>query len=872
MTTPPAARPPLRPSRAARWCLRVVTSAARAEAVIGDVVEDVTRRGHARGQLHVEAAVWRHVVAEAAERGPALVRSVRFVIRDAWRGVRSAPATTALGFGILTVGIAAATVTFSVVDGIVLRPLPYQDADRLARVELRFDQAQTVSASSALPVFVYERLRAESTAFTALAATRNPTVWLRTDAEPMPVIAGVTTATLFDVLAVRPIVGTSFTAAHEIAGADAVAVIGYDLWRRRFGADPSTVGRTLALIDRSVVILGVMPPGFSYPIDGDRRAEIWFPFVAPEDERSGVQLSRYLSVLGRLRAGVSVESAEAQANAIVAAIVPPGPSHIDGARAVVRTLPDALFRSVRPWMLLVLGAVALVMLIACANVANLLLSRSTRRMRELAIRTSMGASRRRITAVLLAESLMIALAAAALGLLIASWGVDAARAALPRGIARASSVALDFRVFIAAGAAAIITGLLAGLVPAWQASRRDVITALKDGSATMTTGRARWRTAFLVAQVAFVGLLLVATTLFVTSFIRVTTWDLGFERRQLLTATVTSLTAPVMDVLRAVKEVPGVVSAGAFANGSAPLVIAAGFGGGLSGTSIARPGHAVDANFGNVLFLRTAPGYFTAAGVAILRGRDFTSAELGGQDRVIVDARIARRLFPDGDAVGSILRWGGTDATIVGIAATVQDRGPDGEANLTIYVPASPKGTRYEFLIRTATESSHVIPAIQATLDRFRKPGVQPVAARPLEEAFRAITADRRFAAALMSIFGVLALFIGGAGIYGVMTSVVAQQTREFGIRVALGAQARTILTDVVMRAARHLAIGLAIGLPAGFLAARGVESILFGVKATDATIYVTVVAMTLVVGLLAAIVPARRAARVDPLMSLRSE
>ena len=863
------------PSRFAFVCLRAVTSATRAEAIVGDVVEDVVRRVEAgavaRPRFHIEAAVWRHVAAEAVERLPAFYRNFRFVIRDAWRGLRAAPATTALALGILSVSIAAATVTFSVVDNVVLRALPYHDSGRLARVGLQVGLMQPFGQLSGLPVFLYERLKDDSTAFTALAAMRGGTFSLPTGAEPQPVVTAFTTASLFDVLAVRPLLGQPFTVANEAAGADTVAVIGHDLWLRRFGGDPAIVGRPQTFGRRAVIVLGVMPPGFAYPIDGDRRTEIWMPFVAPDDERSGAQLSRYLSVVGRLSLGTTLAAAQDQANAILTGLVVPGPSRIDDARAVVQSLADTLLGSVRVWMLLVLAAVALVMLIACANVANLILSCATQRARELAIRTSLGASRRWLVASLLTESVMLSLSAAAVGLIAAAWGVSAARAALPAGIARTADVALDARVLIAAITAAVITGLLVGVVPAWQASRRDLVTLLKDQAASVSTGRARWRSVFLVAQVAFVGLLLVATMLFVTSFVRVTRSDLGFERRNLVTAGVSDLTSPVMDVLRALGELPGVAAAGAFTSGSAPLARAGGFGGGASGTTVSKPS-APDRDSAHVLFLGTTPGYFKAAGIQIVYGRDFTAEDLGLQDRVILDVDVARRLYRDADPVGSTVHWGDIPATIIGVVAAVRDYGPDRDPNPAIYIPAHPKRTGYQLLIRATSDPAAIVPAIRATLDRYRKPGSEPVTARPLEEAFRVITADRRFAAGLMSIFGVLALFIGAAGIYGVMTSVVAQQTREFGIRVALGAHARTILLGVVTRAARHLALGLAIGLPAAFLAARGVESVLFGVKATDIAVYLTVVVVTLAVGLLAAIVPARRAARVDPLVSLRSE
>ena len=863
------------PSRLALACLRAVTSATRAEAIVGDVVEDALRRarpgGAGRSRFQIETAVWRHVAAESFERAPGLLRMGGFVARDAWRGLRSAPATTIFGFSILAVGIAAATVTFSIVDGILLRPLPYPDAERLVRVELRMDRLQPFSNLSPLPVFLYERIKTQAPGFTAVVAERGGGFALRTSGDPEPVAGVLTTASLFEVLKVQPALGQPFTSANEVEGSDAVALIGDDLWRRRFGADPAVVGRRLELTSHTVTVLGVMPPGFAYPIDGDRRTEIWMPFVAPADERSGAQLSRYLSVTGRLAPETSVKTVEAQVDAILGSIVPTGPSRIDGAVAVVRSLQDVLFGSVRNWMLLALGAVALVMLIACANVANLLLGRATERTREIALRSSMGASRRLLMTSLLAESVLLSVAAATIGILAASWGLDAARALLPAGIARASTVAVDFRVLVAAVSAAIVTGILAGVVPAWQATSRDVVTLLKDQSAA-TTGRARWRATFLVAQVAFVGMLLVTTALVVTSFVRVTRWDLGFDRRHLVTTFASGLNAPVMNVLRALQDTPGVVAAGAFLSGSAPLARAGGFGGGASGTRIERLDGPAGRKSADALFLGTSPGYFAAAGIRILRGRDFTAEDLGKTDRLILDADVARSLFPDIDPVGAVVRWADADATVIGVVAVVQDYGPDRDPNPAIYLPARPNASGYGFLVRTRSDPTPIIPAIQATLDRLRKPSGEPVRARPLEEAFRFITANRRVAATLMSTFGVLALLIGAAGIYGVMTSMVVQRTREFGIRVALGASTRTILSGVVARAGRQLLAGLAIGLPAGFFAARAVESVFFNVQSTEPGVYATVAGITLAVGLLAAIVPARRAARVDPLVSLRHE
>jgi predicted permease len=790
-------------------------------------------------------------------------------MRDAWRSLKSTPAVSAFIIGVLTLGIAAATVTFSVVDTVVLRPLPFPDPDRLAVIQTRSSATATFAATSA---FMYHRFGEGVPAFASLAATRRGQEPLKTAAEPELILSARVTANLFEVLGVHPMLGQPFNATHEIAGNDMVAIIGYDLWQRRFGGDMSVVGQSVPLERGTLTILGVMPRGFSYPIDDDRRPEIWTPYVVPAAERSGRQLSSYLQVVGRLAPGATLEMAQAQAEATVASTVVPGPGSITGLVVETASLTDVLLGDVRRWMLLVLGAVVLVLLVACSNVANLLLTRATRRARELSIRSSLGASRRNLVTTMLVESLTLSLVAAGLGIAIAYFGVEAARKALPTGIVRASSIAFDWRVFLAAVTAAIVTGLLFGAVPAWLSSRHNLVSFLKQSGTQSTIAGTRWRSAFLIAQVAFVALLLVATALFVSSFVHVTTKDLGFERRNLLTASRSGLTSPVVEAIRTIESLPGVTAVGAYFNGSAPLAVAGGFGGGGSGTQVGAPGTPPEQRL-SVRFIRTAPGYFRAAAISIIEGRDFQMDEIGRDDRVVIDVLTARGLFGSRSPIGAAMVYGSnTPATVIGVVAAVFDRGPETEPNAMIYMPMRPKIGGPAWLVRTAGDPMAVKPAIEAALNGMADPADPPALARPLEDAFRVITAERRFVAGLMSVFGSFALVIGAAGIYGVMLAIVVQQTREFGIRLALGATSWTILSNVIRGAARLLLIGLAIGLPLGFALSLTMASVFFDVKPTDLSTYAMVAGLTLLAGVLAAFLPARRAARVDPQVTLRAE
>jgi putative ABC transport system permease protein len=523
-------------------------------------------------------------------------------------------------------------------------------------------------------------------------------------------------------------------------------------------------------------------------------------------------------------------------------------------------------------MVLVLVAVALLLFVACTNVANLLLTRATDRARELSVRAALGATRARLVASLLLESVMLSLCAVALGLLAASWGVDAVKSSLPPGIARAQSIVLDLRVFVVAVTAALLTGLVFGVIPALQASRDDLVAALKQGASTVTAGRSRWRASVLVAEIALASILLVATTLFVSSFIRLTRADLGFDRSDLLVVTsIGPVQGTVGDVVRHLESIPGVAAAGGAAAGSPPLV-AAGFEGGSSATRIQLP-DAPAGDFVAVEFNRVSAGYFSAAAIPVLRGRVFGGADAPDAPVVVLDAVAARQLFGDREAVGrDLIALGRNRVTVIGVVANVRMGGPEADSGPQAYLPGPVSGDSYGYVIRTSRDAASVIPAIQTAIARLRPEGSRPAQVRRIEDAFRNITARRRFSAGAMALFGLLALVIGAAGVFGVMSSVVAQRTREIGLRMALGATASQVVAAVLGQIARYLAAGLLIGLPAAWLISRTLGALFFQVRPGDLWIYAVVASVLVAVGFAAAIVPARRASRVDPLVALRAE
>jgi putative ABC transport system permease protein len=801
------------------------------------------------------------------------------VLIEAIRSLRRSRGVSLFVLFLLSMAIAAVTVTFSVVDAVVLRPLPFPNPDTLVAIEHQRGDG-VMSQVRALAATQYLALREGTDTFAGLAAVARGSHSIEGDGEAERIWSARVTASLFDVLGVHPMFGQAFTAGNETSGRDHVALIGYGLWSRRFSRDPAIVGRTVRVSGATLQIVGVMPEGFTYPLVDDRLTEIWTPYAIPQDERTPLNPSSYLHLVGRLRPDAAPAKAQAQVDTVRQRLASASPEQYPATgRFGVVPLHEWTVGPVRGWMVLVLVAVGLVLLVACASVANLLLTRVMDRTREFSIRTALGATRSQLVASLLTESAVLSITAAALAVVVGWWGVEVARNGLPPRIARAHLIALNMRVVIAATVVAVLCSVLSGVVPAVQAARHDLVTVLKNGSSGATS-RSRWRQLILVTEITFTAILLVATTLFVSSFVRLTRFDLGFDRSRLLVLTsVGPVNGTVADFVDRLKLIPGVSSVGGAAAGSPPLV-AAGFEGGSSATRLQRPGAPAD-EFVLAEFNRVSPDYFATAAIPVLRGRTFANnemaasmsqADLSRTNTVVLDQLAAGQLFGDGGALGREIAYGKNRATVIGVVANVRMRGPEGESGPQAYFPGALAASSYAYLIRTNVRAADLVPAVQAMLASMRPANHPPAQIRLVEDAFRNITARRRFSAAVMTVLGILAVLIGASGVYAVMSSVVAQRTREIGVRMALGASPRRIMITVIGQIGWYLAIGLAVGLPAAWAVSRAFGGVFFQVQPTDLWIYATVAVVITATGLGAAFLPARRASSVDPLLALQAE
>ena len=806
-------------------------------------------------------------------------------LRDAWRGLRAAPGTTALALLILTLGIASATVTFSVVDTIALRRMPFPDAGRLVAIARQDRGSPRPGVNAPQDFFTW---RTQTTAFEGVAATTGfGGLQYASGGSTEQLIAPRITANLFDVLSVRPALGTPFTAAHEQAGQDQVVILSDGAWRRLFGGDPDIVGRQIGFGKETRTVVGVMPMGFTYPIGPARATDAWVPYVPrPRDLDHGTPGRGYsLQIVARLKPDATLDHAREQVERATAAVVAAYPKQTfwkDG-RPVVMGLQDFVVGPAGRWLVLVLGAVALVLVIAYVNVANLLLARATVRARELALRAALGAARSRIARMLAVESLMLSLAAAACGIVLAIWGVSVATASLPAGLARASAIALDLRVLAVAIATAIATGLVFGVVPAWHGSRADVMTVMKEGGAAIGAGgrRARWQRALLVAELAFVVTLLVAASLFVTSFINVIRADLGFVRRNLATVPVYKSLAAVPEVERALateafvsevlaraRTVPGVTGA-ALVDGNVPL-----FGMSVS-YSIKVEGYGETQAADMPVLRQVTPGYFDVAGVPFVHGRTFDAAESTGALPVaIINDEAVRRFFGGRNPVGERIEFRQKNTTIVGVVRAVRLLGPEVELRPELYVPLahsdmSGSGVSGDLVVRLANASPGLVTAVR---DAVKPVNASTQPPRDVDERFRTLTAERRFNAGMMAVFGLLALGMAAFGVYGLMSFVVAQQRRAIGVRLALGATTGRIFRGVLVESGRVLAVALALGLLGGWAASRLFTSVVFGVTGAEAWLYAAVAIVLAATAIAATLVPARRASRVDPIVALRME
>lgn len=802
----------------------------------------------------------------------ALIRRLAADIRDAVRGLRVGRRTTTVAFVLLSLAMATATVTYSVVDAVAIRPLPFASPERLVSIG-----GPARGGTTAWPVAPQDYFawvdRAHS--FSGLGASKfTPSLQLDDSGPGESLRTTAVTANLFHVLGVRPELGRLFRDGDDGQGAAPTVVMSYDLWTRRFASSPNVIGQQLRFADGPREIVGVLPAGVAFPISAAAASDVYIPYIASDAERSAATSARTLTlrVVGRLRPDVSVEEARADATRIA-----PG---------VVTTLTDEVIGPQRQWLLLVLAAVWFVLLVACVNVASLLLARATTRAREFATREALGASRWRLRRVLLLEGLLLAVGAAAVGVVLSLWAVEVVKASLPAGLARVSTIAVNGRVLLAAAAVALASALVSGSAPAWLASRSDLISLMKSNGGPIIGSRRTNRalSVFLGLDMAIVSVLLVATVLVVTSFVLITTADLGFERQNVMAISyqrdLSEVPAPARaasaatlrnQLLERVTAMPGVVDAAVSANGSPPL------GGGHVNYSLTIPGFG-EADGDNMLETRmVTPSYFHVMGMRLERGRLFTDSDHAGAPLVmLINDVAARRFFQGRDPVGQVVTFRGP-TTIVGVMRAVNFDGPEVEVRPEMYVPVDQEPARYQasrasgsLLVRTSRDPRQLAPAV---LDAVR-PSVGGELSQPrfLDESFRGLTAGRRFNAGVMAVFGSMAFVIGAIGIYGTMAFAVAQQSRAIGLRIALGASSGRVTRQILSAALRCVGAGALAGLACAWAASSLFSAFVFGIRPGEPVLYAAIGLFLMLVGGLAALAPAVSAARIDPITALRQD
>lgn len=862
-----------KPPRVLVWLLQRLTPRAAADAALGDILEVLEERvaaGRAsrwptlwlRSQIGL--AIWSALYTST----PRAARAWGHTVREAIHGIRRRPAQTLFIIFVLAVGMSAATVTFSVVDATVLRPLPFENGDRIVTITGR--RSTGVSGLSPEAFWqIHDHVRGlDSIAPVSQWGGAEVTV----DGVTENLVILRTTAGLFRVLRLNAYIGSVWTADDETSVPD-VAVVTHRFWHRRFGGDPGALGAKVRVGETNYRIIGVLAPGVTYPSSFESGADVWVPDSPLRASVPG-QIDR-VSPLARLAPDTSVEQLISEIENVLTPLAAANPAAYTGWRLDVRRWRAALSESVRPWMLLALGSVFLVLMIACANAANLMLTRSWERARELAVRASLGASRRQLGAALLIESLSLSVAASLFAMLFALWGIDAARSALPVRPFGWDLISLDPRVMTAGIVAAVATGVVCGIVPGWQASRVSVLTLLKEGGATATARRRGWQTVFLTAQVASVAALLVVATLFIGSFVRVMTADLGLDRTNLIgVSTLTGNGPRVAEFHDRLRAIPGVRSIAAVGLSTPPLVGPA-FGGAYHDMKVSRLEAGAGAPEVDVRTYAVTTGYFDVVDTPFRQGSVWPAPRAIDASLVpiVIDDLTARKLFGEESPLGRLLRAPDPDRvfTVTGVVPYLLAGGPERTLKSSAYYPLEAMGRGWVgFFIRTSVPPGPVAREVHQTLQSMVRPGQWPNV-HVVDDAFSRLTALRRFNGLLMSLFAVLAMLIGCAGVYAAMASAVAQRTREIGVRIALGATAGAIRRSVLTESGHHLLVGLAIGLPAGWLMSRSFGSIFFEVAPGDVSIHALVAVVLVVGGLAAAAVPARRASRVDPVDTLRA-
>jgi putative ABC transport system permease protein len=796
------------------------------------------------------------------------------------------PAFTLIAVITLALGIGANTAIFSVVYAVLLRPLPYTDPDRLTILWTRAEkiglEQNWVSEPEVLD------FREQSELFEGFGVVNGSTFILTGDGEPEQLKGAEISTNFFSVLGTKIKAGRDFAPEEEIPGAARVAILSDGFWQSHFGGEQSVIGSTINLSGRPTTVVGILPANFALMVPPEAlvnaNVDVWIPYAV--DYAKQERDSHGLTVIGRIKPGVTLARAQGEMNAIAARLYPIHYTHT-GFEVKVVSLHGDLVKKMRPALLVLLAAVGFVLLIACANVANLLLGRAAAREKEMAIRAAMGAGRLRLLRQLLTESILLSLLGGAVGVGLAVWGVAALLALSPADLPRIDEVNIDSRVLLFTFAVATLTGILFGLFPALKASRTDLTQSLKEGSRSVAGGGShRLRSLIVVAEIALSLVLLVGAGLLMRSFFRLTRVDPGFDAHNVLSM---KLSVPrskykegaatanfYKQLIEKIQALPGVESAAAISH--LPLS------GDYWGGTLTFEGVTANAERDNLASFEVdqrviTPDYFATMKTPLLEGRFFTSLDVRGRPGVaIIDETLARRLWPDTSPVGRRFTFGRfpekpeTWIEVVGVVRHIRHHRLEAEVREQVYYPhALLSFTGMTLAIRTASDPSGMVGAVRETVRSLDRD--QPVyRIRTMDELVAGALAPARFTLLLLLIFAGVAAVLAVIGIYGVMSNAVTQRTHEIGVRMALGAQVSDVLKMVVAQGIKLVAVGIGAGLMAAFLLTRLMASLLFDVNATDSMTFIFVSVILAGVALVACYVPARRATRVDPMVALRYE
>lgn len=803
-----------------------------------------------------------------------LVQDLRFASRM-WR---KAPGFTAVAVLTLTLGIGANTAIFSVVYAVLLKSLPYPQADRLVMLyeNVRLPTYQN-DRNEVSPGNLWN-WTAQNSVFQNVAAYRNRSFNLTGAGEPLRLEGELVSGNFFSTLEVAPALGRAFAPEEDRPGAPHVAVIGGGLWRSQFGSDPQILGKKLLLDGESYEVIGVMPSRFHFP---DLDDQLWVPLAMTAAERENRD-GHYLDVFARLKPGATLKQAQAEMSAIAGRLTELYPASNTGQTVNIVPLQEDLAGPVRPTLLVLWGAVGLVLLIVCANVANLLLVRASGRQREVAVRLALGASRPRLFRQLLTESTLLALFGCAFGLQLARWGLSALKLLATSHLPRTEEFSLNTSVFVFGIVIAIFVGLISGLAPALHAGRETVHETLKSGSRESAAGaRLGVRNLLVIVETALGVIVVIGAGLLLRSFLRIEQSPLGFQPQGVLSfraiprgqkySEPAERSAFYHQAIERMEALPGVESAGAVT--FIPLTFARGSKGfSIEGRPPIAPGQIPMAGYDVV-----TPGYFVTLRIPLREGREFSWSDTPETEPIIIiNETMAKTYWPREDPLGKRIQQGGPDdpwLTIAGVVGDIREFDPLTAPRPTMYFPITqfPDGILRDWVVRSVRDPLTVASAVRAAVWSVDK-DLPVTRVRTMEEVWSLSIASERLNLLLFVLFALLALVLSTVGIYGVMAYNVAERTREIGIRVALGARSNDVLKIVLAQGCRLAALGLLLGVAAALALTRLMASMIYGVSSTDAATFFTVALLLGAVALAACYIPARRALRVDPMVALRYE